>query len=244
MEQTKQVIPYKSVPRWLFPTVAMSCGIGAAVLLLMHISLALLICPSWAGAHASLLVLETFVRGVALLVLSFCAFVTFEIARNDQLTFSPKGLSFPLFLAPSLLLRRTREWEDIGNILVGAMLLEDKKGKYESELEDVQRKNKVFIYFKSGGHVTLDLSKMPKDGREYLFKAVEKWCIECHRVPQSRDSKSQKKSEKQAAKPITQYTQIWEEELQAHFSATNFVPLDKGSSLQGGKFTVLMQLSS
>ena len=196
--------------------------------------------------HATLIVLETFMRAVALLLLGLFFFLTFEVARNDRVVFGEKSVTFPLFLAPNLLFRRKRSMDDVGNVLLGAMLLEDKKGTYEYELEEAKDKKRLFIYFKSGGHVALDLNKMPRESVEKLFKKIESWCIACSRAPQPDENRSPKKKPvKASAKPqALTYTQMWEDDMNAHFSATNFVPLEKGSTLGGGKFRVLMQLSS
>lgn len=245
MDEKAEIIPYRSVPKWLFPAVATSCGAGSLAVLLSSASLALFICPGWVGAHATLMVIEVFVRAVALLILGFCCYISFEVARNDILVISDDGMRFPLLLSPDLLFRPRRNWDDVGNILIGAMLLEDKRGTYEYELEETKDKKKLFIYFKSGGHVALDLNKMPRESVERIFKAVEDWCIACTRVPQaSTKERGKKRSDKGQKNQALTYTQMWEDELQSHFSATNFVPLEKGSSLQSGKWTVLMQISS
>jgi tRNA A-37 threonylcarbamoyl transferase component Bud32 len=233
------------MPTWIVPTVAGACGALSLAVVFSATSFAVMLIPAglvW-SAHVFL---ETCLRSIVVLLLLFIAYLFKEIARNDQVLLSEEGLSFPLFLGADLLFRRKRNWDDIGNILIGAMLLEDRKGTYEYELEQAKDKKKLFIYFKSGGHVSLDLARMPKESVERIFQAIESWCIACTRSPQM--SLERDKAKTATASPVKldklSYTKMWEDELHSHFSATNFVPLEKGRTLQDGKFTVLMQLSS
>lgn len=240
-QQSEYAIRYQTLPDWFAPTVCTTIfAIGTFAVFLSPVA-AMMVEHSILQTPA--LILEVFIRCVAVLLLGFLAFVMAEVGRHDCLILTRDGMSFPLMLAPDLLFRRKRSWEDIGNILLGAMLLEDKKGTYEYELEEAKDKKKMFIYFKSGGHVTLDLSRMPKKSVERLFLAIEAWCIECARSPQLHD-----RGNKPVVKPIKKekmsYTELWEEELHSHFSATNFVPLEKGQSLQTGRLSILMQLSA
>jgi len=246
MEKKEEIIPYRSVPKWLLPAAGGLTIAGAGAVVFFPASVAVIVCAGTVLPHATLIVLETFMRAVALLLLAIFFYLTFEIGRNERVVFGDKYVVFPLFLAPNLLFRRKRSMDDINNVLLGAMLLEDKKGTYEYELERAKDKKRLFIYFKSGGHVALDLNKMPRASVEMLFKRMENFCIECSRAPKPDANRSTKKAKAKAAampKALT-YTQMWEDDMNAHFSATNFVPLEKGSTLGGGKFTVLMQLSS
>ncbi|HEY9786138.1 MAG TPA: serine/threonine-protein kinase [Candidatus Obscuribacterales bacterium] len=237
-------ISYRTTAHWFVPvatatTVAIGAFaiFGAAPYLIPGL-------PVVRGAlYSSQLVLETFIRCIVLLLLGFLTFLISEIARHDRLVISRDGISFPLMLAPDLLFRRKRSWDDIGNILLGAMLLEDRKGTYEYELEESKDKKKLFIYFKSGGHACLDLAKMPKKSVEKLFVAIESWCLSGSRSPLNRDEPKAKDGSRPATEVLT-YTQLWEEQLESHFSATNFVPLEKGSTLSSNRLTVLMQLAS
>jgi tRNA A-37 threonylcarbamoyl transferase component Bud32 len=246
MEKKEEIIPYRSVPKWLLPAAGGLTVTGIASVVFFPASVAVIVCAGTVLPHATLIVLETFMRAVALLLLAIFFFLTFEISRNERVVFGEKYVTFPLFLAPNLLFRRKRSMDDIGNVLLGAMLLEDKKGTYEYELERVKDKKRLFIYFKSGGHVALDLNKMPRESVELLFKKMEDFCIECSRAPKPDENRKSKKPKEKAPvqrQPLT-YTQMWEDDMNAHFSATNFVPLEKGGTLCGGKFTILMQLSS
>lgn len=244
----EQLIPYRAVPLWVEPTAAALCLFGIIGLLFAPasvFSLATLICGGAGLAPAALFALEIFLRALSMMLLAVLGYLTFELARHDYLVISKDSITFPVFLAPDLLFNRKRTWDDIANVLLGRILLEDKRGTYEYELEEARDKRRVFIYFKSGGHVSLDLNMMPKQSTEVLFSAIQPFCLTCTRAPISRKEEANQQKKLTVAPQIGSgsYTQIWEDDMRMHFSATNFVPLEKGATLQSGKYSILMQLS-
>lgn len=239
------VISYRTVPKWFVPAISLTTFSIGMLAIFGSASYLLPLAP--AARHilgSPELVLETFFRCVALLALAFLTFILAEICRHDRLVISKDGLSFPVFLAPDLLFRRKRSWDDIGNIMIGAMLLHDRKGSYEYELEESKDKRKLFMYFKSGGHVCLDLTRMPKKNQERLFQAIESWCISCHRAPQPGQMKDVKKRIEAQGNEALTYTRLWEEQLESYFSHTTFVPLERGEKVGNERFSILMQLGS
>lgn len=237
-------ISYRTVPKWFVPAImATTFSIGA---LAVFGSTAYLLPLAPVARHilgSPELVMETFFRCICLLLLGFLTFLLAEICRHDRLVISKDGISFPVFLAPDLLFRRKRTWDDIGNIMLGAMLRHDKRGVYEYELEETRDKRKLFMYFKSGGHVCLDLTKMPKKNQEKLFQAIEDWCISCSRAPQT-NHMGEVRKRLTAKKEELSYTRLWEEQLESYFSHTNFVPLEREEKIGNERFSVLMQLAS
>jgi len=239
-------ISYRTVPKWFVP--AIMAGTFSIGLLVVFGSAAYLLPLAPVARHilgSPELVMETFFRCICLLLLGFLTFLLAEICRHDRLVISKDGISFPVFLSPDLLFRRKRTWDDIGNIMLGAMLRQDKKGVYEYELEESRGKRKLFMYFKSGGHVCLDLTKMPKKNQEKLFQAIEDWCISCSRVPQSKHMREVRKrlAQSTTSEPVS-YTRLWEEQLESYFSHTNFVPLERDEKIGNERFSILMQLAS
>ena len=154
MPQTEHIICYRTMPTWIVPAVSGTCVAISIAVVFSASSLAFMLMPTLLHGF-SYIFLETSLRTVVVFFLLLIAFLFKEVTRNDQVLLSEEGLVFPLFLGPDLLFRRKRSWDDIGNILLGAMLLEDRKGTYEYELEQTKDKKKLFIYFKSGGHVRL-----------------------------------------------------------------------------------------
>jgi tRNA A-37 threonylcarbamoyl transferase component Bud32 len=243
LAKKQEIIRYKTMPNWLVPT-ALSCSAAASLWVVLLSPKLVVIFPTLLfGLHGPAIVMETFIRALLLLVFAVLAFMLYEYSRYDILVISEKGIKFPIAMAPGLLFRRRRPWEDVANILLGSMLMHDKKGAYEYDLEAARDRKKLFIYFKSGGHATIDMNRMPKESVEKLFSAVESWCLSSSRVPPPTKPRQPKKLTQTQLDNLS-YTQMWEEELQSHFSATNFVPLEKGRQLKDGNFSILMHLAS
>lgn len=239
-EQQTYVIRYRTAPAWLVPSVRAIAVITGLLVVFYGL-------PFSAAEPGS--VMEALVRLIVISAICFSSWLIAQIAKYDKLFLTKDGLYFPSAFAPDLLFRRKRSWDDIGNILLGVMLLSDRKGTYEYELETTKDKKKLFIYFKSGGHATVELDRMSKENAEKFFRSIESWCIACRRSPQLSASGSQdvaKFPQQSQGKKLEQlsFTKMWEEDLHDHFSATNFVPLVKGAELQGGRLKILMHLAS
>ena len=190
---------------------------------------------------------------ILLSVLCFASLLLFYILRRFSSWFAFRidadGLEFPVFFNADLLFRRRREWSDIGSVILGSMLSNNKRETFEDELEEAAEKKKLIIYFKSGGHASINLSHLSRDGAEKLFLALESSCMQFSRSPLQRLEEDEKKfkgsdqSKVQRDEPRN-FTELWEQDMQDHFSATNFVPLKKGTVLRDGRFRILMQLAS
>ncbi|MBZ0189710.1 MAG: protein kinase [Candidatus Obscuribacterales bacterium] len=196
---------------------------------------------------------------VLMVFMSFVGFIIFAyliglillpwLKAKFSIVVTEEGLNFPAIFGPDLLYRRQRSWSDIANILMGTRLLDYGKSSYEYEMEAKASSQRVFIYFKSGGHAAIDLKHLNKEGQAKLFVAIESHCLDFSRSPlsQNEDDKHEDNPERRNIDKFEipqSYTEIWEQEMQDHFSATNFVPLAKGSFLQEGKFKIIMPLSS
>ncbi len=190
----------------------------------------------------------------AIVSMLICPVLGLLIVRSrlkDMFSFviEDESLKFPIHFAPDLLFKRTRRWDDIGNVVLGSMLVFDKQGAYEYDLEAGDDNRKLFIHFKSGGHACVDLRRLSKDGAEKLFLALESSCLEFSRSPQMRidndDSRFIPQNGDQTVRiRAKSFTELWEQDLQDHFSATNYVPLKKGTLLQKSRYRVLMQISA
>lgn len=207
-------------------------------------------------AYATFLAFGPQMLGLILIVFGIAAFLALILrlaypwflkmfAGRLSIEVSDEGLRFPSLFGPDLLFRNFRRWDDIANILMGSRLLDYGKSSYEYEMETPGSDQRIFIYFKSGGHAALDLKRMSKSGQTKLFVAIESFCLDFSRSPiasSEEESDAQPKLEK--FELPQSYTEIWEQELQDSFSSTKFVPLAKGSFLQEGKFRIVMPLSS
>jgi tRNA A-37 threonylcarbamoyl transferase component Bud32 len=241
----RQLIAYSCAPNWVVPAVCAVLSFSAMSIVFMPFSLAAIIVAAPVLTGAALVVAETFIRMLALLLIAVLLYYTLEMSRHDYLVLNKDSITFPVFLAPDLLFKRKRSWDDVANVLIGVMLLQDRKGSYEYDLEEAKDNKRLFIYFKSGGHASINLNKMSRQSGEALLTAIEPWCLSCTRAPVApRQDKEGKGRQTAPAPPLSSFTQMWEDELQLHFSSTNFVPLDKGDTLQSDKFRIVMLLSS
>lgn len=213
-------------------------------------------CGFFSGTSLPAQALPLFIAFTTTVLLGWLTLLLLPLTAGQRnlIRLTSEGLAFPSSFAPDLLFRQSRKWNDIAGVLLGTMFVEGKKGTYEYELESAKNKRKVFIYFKSGGHATIDLTCISKEDSEKLFLAIESWCLDFSRAPIPRQKgedhddssgKFQQNSGREAVLEMPQtYTELWEQEMQDHFSATNFVPLKKGDTIQEGRFRVVMPLSS
>lgn len=236
------VIPYLPVPR------RVGLSIAAVTLLIALASVVSLVLWNVLSLPSELLMLA-----IGVCAVSFSAIFGFlalekKLTNEVAIAIEDDGIQFPYMFGPDLLFRTKREWSDIAHVLIGS-LSGRVPGAYEFELEkERDTRHKIFIYFKSGGHAYIDLRRMSKKGYELLFVALEPYCIDYHRAPQLRQDEDNKRfiedNKSSSAERAQSFTELWEQEMQDHFSATNFVPLKKGKLLRGGRFRVLMQIAA
>lgn len=170
--------------------------------------------------------------------------------RNQFIRLSENEIEFSSIFAPNLLFKTKRSWEDVSSVLVGSMVLGSDKSTYEFDLESSENKKKVFLYFKSGGHASIDLTRMDSHGSEALFRNIESKYLDMSRIPvekldvDSEDPFANRDTKSDATDKLESYTEIWESGIENQFSSTNYVPLKKGDRLLDGRYKVKMSLSS
>ncbi len=239
------VIPYLPVPRRVGLSIAATAIVLAASSIVGLVLFKILALPE---------IILPWCFGLG--TISLAAIFTFlllekRLANQVSITLREDGITFPFMFKPDLLFRPTREWCDIAHVLVGSMMLREPKGAYEFELEKDKDNRKIFVYFKSGGHAYIDLKRMSKKGAELLFVALESHCLNFSRSPQLKgcdeedDMRRFIPEKSPAPREIPKsFTELWEQEMQDHFSATNFVPLKKGKLLRSGRLHILMQIAA
>ncbi len=157
--------------------------------------------------------------------------------HQNRIILRPNYISFPFHLIPSLLFRRHRKWTDIG-----AVMMVDREGPDYFESSDYDSKELV-IHFNSGGSVKLNMSAISIPDLEKFFIASKSWGSTAVFAPELIEMKRKLFSGPSQTKQIS-FTTIWEDELQQHFTTTNFVPLDRGRVLMGGRFKIVSQLTA
>lgn len=238
------VIPYLPVPRRV--------GFAIAVVEMVTVASTLVILALWRVLELPETILPWCLGLAAISLLALVSFIFLEkrLSNDVAIVLREDGISFPFMFKPDMLFRPTREWCDIAHVLVGSMILREPKGSYEFELEKDKDNRKIFVYFKSGGHAYIDLKRMSKKGAELLFVALESHCMNFSRSPQLHaddDDDGRRFIQKHAEAPRElpkSFTELWEQEMQDHFSATTFVPLKKGKLLRSGRLHILMQIAA
>lgn len=182
-------------------------------------------------------------RGFSLACFLYATGAFFWLAalmREKRIFLRQTGLTFPAHMWGPLRFRRQRSWNDIGAVGLTDEQVSTCSGKHErTGLEDRQ----MVFYFSSGGTARINLQELAMSDLENFFKAAKHWGSTAVLAPELIDLKrklfSGPKHDHKAS-----FTTLWEEDLQAHFTATTFVPLDKGKTLQNGRFKVLSQLAA
>jgi predicted Ser/Thr protein kinase len=213
------------MPRYYLPAVALAY-VASFVIVIVSV-----VWIDWWLTCAFYLHLFTLLMVVALTIASF---------RRTYIEIDSAEMHFPINLAGDLLFRLDRSWGDIA-----AVGIEDESSDYgfQSYAEEL-RKKLIFIYFKSGGHVNLHLCNIDLS---YLKLFVDSLVNNSERgactpeflemqkqLPYLRDEQALSDKSSDTAN----FTQFWEDELESYIGTTNFVPLESGHELQGGKFYI------
>lgn len=217
LKEQEHVIKYKAAPQWIIDffwlfSVAFSVLLGYVCLTGNF--------ATYGGLLA--LVVPFFVAGAVMM-------------HQNSITMTPTGIQFPFHLMPSLLFRCSRKWTDIG-----AVMVVDKEGPDYFDQADYDSKELV-IHFNSGGNVRLTLAAISIPDFEKFFRASKSWGSTAVFAPELIDMKRKLFAGPSQTKQIS-FTTMWEEEMQQHFTTTNYVPLDRGKMLNGGKFKIVSQL--
>ena len=155
------------------------------------------------------------------------------VCEDDRVLISKEGIAFPLFMMFRLGFKRDRPWSELRSAEIS---LSDKKANKDG-LPD----GRLNLFFKETS-VPLSLKLMDKSSLEQFLLAVEVWGKNCQRSPALIEFQNGMQNSNRGVEQFS-YTQMWEEELSRKFSATSFVPLEPGKSLQGGKLNIVRQLA-
>lgn len=217
LKEQEYVIKYKAAPQWIIDFFWL---FSAAFLMLL------------AYAYTNFAEYSVLFAAICPMFLGMAVMM-----HQNRITLRPEGVRFPFHLMPSLLFRRTRKWTDIG-----AVMIVDKEGPDYFEQSDYDSKELV-IHFNSGGHVKLSMSAISLPDLEKFFRASKAWGSTAVFAPELIEMKRKLFSGPSQTKQIS-FTAIWEEEMQQHFTTTNFVPLDRGRVLMNGRFKISAQLTA
>lgn len=167
-----------------------------------------------------------------LLFIALCIAIT-GCAEDNRFYLSKDGISFPPFFLPYLRGRRARQWGD----LLSAHIAQGQDGS-------ATEKARLFLTFKDGALIRLDLSCFVLADLEQLLLSIELWGNLCKRSDEliSYQSRIQNRVQGISSRQPG-YTQMWEDELGRRFQATSFVPLEPGHPLLQGRLKIIRQLA-
>lgn len=149
--------------------------------------------------------------------------------RENKLLLATNGLQFPSAMMAELNWKRKRSWADLSAISL--------KGNGSTAEPHVLQ-----FYFSSGGEASIHLARLSPAEQEKFFLALDEFAEHAMRSPALLAYRHELLNSSKNADPS--FTQLWEEELNSHFAATNFVALSPESKLQNGKIKVIMHMSS
>lgn len=198
----------------------------------------------WLLSFAFLVLIACNYRNLADPVAATCmsvfgvAFLSMAVMMHqNRVVMRQEGIFFPFHLMPALLFRPMRKWTDIG-----AVMVVDKEGPDYFEQADLDSKELV-IHFNSGGHVKLSMSAISMPDLEKFFRASKQWGSTAVFAPELIEMKRKLFTGPSQTKQLS-FTTIWEDEMQQHFTTTNFVPLDRGKTLMAGRLKIVSQLTA
>lgn len=159
------------------------------------------------------------------------------VCEDDRVLISKEGIAFPLFMMFRLGLRRDRLWSELSGAEIATLAGKvNKNGLPDGQL------NLFFSEAGKGSSVPLSLKLLDKSNLEQFLLALEVWGKNCKRSPALIEFQNGIQNSSRGVEQFS-YTQMWEEELSRRFSATSFVPLEPGKTLQGGRLNIVRQLA-
>lgn len=167
---------------------------------------------------------------ILLALLAAPGFIAFTM--DDAITFASDGITFPMRFAPLLSFKRKRLWSEVVGVT----------GDLSTNHQDGSVSGLLTLQFKSGEHVTLDLSGVSKKDLPIVAVALDV-CI-----PESIDKESiaELKSFVSTTKGSIEgsnASELWELELVNRFHPTVFVPMEAAETIYDGKLKIVRQLA-
>lgn len=159
------------------------------------------------------------------LVIATTFSLALRLIPQSTLTITPSGLTFSRAWALPLSNRLNRNWDDVHVI----------------DSHSISGRQFVSFAFKSGGSAEVNLSHLGEEETETLLRAVEKWG---NPVSFSAAFVNLQRTTILEQLNSSSYTQLWMDDLNRSYRATNFLPLPSNRRLQDGRYTIQMELAA
>lgn len=229
MDQSAYAFRYKAMPLWF--------AVLASAILIMPAAGIFTVVFDFASVM-------WFISGFALIA----GFIWRGMPPSTEVRLDCEGLHFPVSMARDLALRLRRPWSDVRAVWLENIKMppldqadfadfDDDEADY---FERARQNKKLVLYFRSGGFAEFCLSAMTKEDLRMFFCAIEKWGEEVFLAPDIDELQKQLNTTEQKE---STFTQMWEDELSAHFGTTTFVPLAKNKELRNGNLVIRKQLA-
>lgn len=149
---------------------------------------------------------------------------------DNKITASKAGLRIPFFLAFGTFFKRSFAWSEIKSIRL--------IGETEAPIKNLA----LELRTNTDQPIQVHLGKVQEAELEQLMIATELWCTAAVKDPKLESLHNRLQGPGGDHAKLS-YTSMWEDELERRFSATAFVPLEPGLSIQNDRLRVVRQLS-
>ncbi len=163
---------------------------------------------------------------LGLLLITVLGVKTVLNLSDNRIVLSKLGIELPFFLGSTFGLRRNFAWAAIKS----------------AQLVEADRRREIVIHTTDGFPMYLNVKCFAPEELEQFLVALNVWAINCTKSPalEMLQDELQKNSDERL---LPSYTAMWDEELSRRFTATAYVPLEPGQTLQDGRIKVVSQLS-
>lgn len=157
-----------------------------------------------------------------------------SIGLANYLSDSSIGLNsdlirFPVSCLLTLKGRRERLWSDLKHVTV-------------ISIDVSATKSRLLLHYQSGGYASLNLNILKPDEQEQLLLSIETRATYATKSSEFETLLDSVHNEKLNAGELS-FTQIWETDMNRHFSPVAFIPLEPGYVSATGKLKIIRQLT-
>lgn len=176
----------------------------------------------------------------------------FFLRLPAKIVMSENGISFSIHWY-TLGKRRQRSWDDLHSVQLvypGVAVPEDSPIVWRGEKRSLKAMLNVtkwsyppwlMLDFSSGGTAKILINRLTRQQAQELFRGLETW-----NAPSKFASEvvNLERTLVLDTDEISSFTKIWEDQLNAQYISTNYVPLPTNYTFQNGAYKVLMELSA
>jgi tRNA A-37 threonylcarbamoyl transferase component Bud32 len=149
-------------------------------------------------------------------------------SEDNRILISSDGLTLPYLMGLKMRGRRVRSWTE----LTRTDVVNDGAGNARM----------LLLGFGDGALLPLKISAVTSQELEQFLVAVELWAPAAERSVELSEFQARLQNRSVGLETLS-YTKMWEDEMSRRFTATTFVPLEPGRTLQNKKYKVVRQIA-